>query len=270
MGHSTVLLQMHGLNILTDPMFSDRASPIQAFGPKRYRDPPCSVGDLPHINGVVISHSHYDHLDLNTVTSLNARFGTKTSWFVPLGLQPWMKRVGCENAVEVDWWKESYIPDSKDVFFIFTPAQHWSKRALVDDNKVLWGSWCILGPKFRFFFAGDTGYCDAFKQIGNIYGPFDLSAIPIGAYEPRWFMKYAHVNPEEAVQMHLDIRSKNSLAIHWGTFCLGSEYYLDPLLKLQESLGNRKISRESFFTLRHGESRLISQSITTEHGGHNY
>ncbi|XP_042898871.1 N-acyl-phosphatidylethanolamine-hydrolyzing phospholipase D isoform X2 [Parasteatoda tepidariorum] len=222
-GHSTVLVQMHGLNILTDPIFSDRASPSQVVGPKRYRDPPCSIHDLPHINAVVISHSHYDHLDLNTVTLLNARFNTDIRWFVPLGLQSWMQDVGCENVVELDWWEENCVPEHSDTFFVFTPAQHWSKRGIGDDNKVLWGSWCILGPKYRFFFAGDTGYCDAFKQIGRVHGPFDLSAIPIGAYEPRWFMKYQHVNPEEAVQIHSDVRSKRSLGIHWGTFNLANE-----------------------------------------------
>ncbi|GFQ87003.1 n-acyl-phosphatidylethanolamine-hydrolyzing phospholipase D [Trichonephila clavata] len=260
MGHSTVLVQMHGLNVLTDPIFSDRASPSQVVGPKRYRDPPCSIHDLPHINAVVISHSHYDHLDLNTVTLLNARFGTDIRWFVPIGLQSWMQHVGCENVVELDWWEENCVPEHSDTFFVFTPAQHWSKRTIADDNKVLWGSWCILGPKYRFFFAGDTGYCDVFKQIGRVHGPFDLCAIPIGAYEPRWFMKYQHINPEEAVQIHIDVHSKHSLAIHWGTFCLANEYYLDPPRKLRDSLDKHEIPPELFFTLKHGESRLIAQT----------
>ncbi|XP_035207769.1 N-acyl-phosphatidylethanolamine-hydrolyzing phospholipase D-like [Stegodyphus dumicola] len=259
-GHSTVLVQMHGLNVLTDPIFSERASPSQVVGPKRYRDPPCSIHDLPHINAVVISHSHYDHLDYNTVLLLNARFGTDIRWFVPLGLQTWMQQVGCENVVELDWWEENCVPEHSDTFFVFTPAQHWSKRTIADDNKVLWGSWCILGPKYRFFFAGDTGYCDVFKQIGRVHGPFDLSAIPIGAYEPRWFMKYQHINPEEAVQIHMDVRSKRSLAIHWGTFSLANEYYLDPPLRLRESLDKYEIPHELFFTMKHGESRLIAQN----------
>ncbi|XP_054711170.1 uncharacterized protein LOC129220766 [Uloborus diversus] len=263
-GHSTVLVQMHGLNILTDPIFSDRASPSQVVGPKRFRDPPCSIHDLPHINAVVISHNHYDHLDYNTVILLNARFGTDIRWFVPLGLQSWMQNVGCENVVELDWWEENCVPEHSDTFFVFTPAQHWSKRTLGDDNKSLWGSWCVLGPKYRFFFAGDTGYCEVFKQIGKVHGPFDLSAIPIGAYEPRWFMKYQHVNPEEAVQIHMEVRSKKSLAIHWGTFCLANEYYLDPPVKLRNGLDKYEIPPENFFTMKHGETRLIAHGSNTQ------
>lgn len=120
------------------------------------------------------------------------------------------------------------------VSFVFTPCQHWSKRTLTDDNKSLWGSWVIKGPKFRFFFAGDTGYCDVFKKIGIVYGPFDVAAIPIGSYEPRWYMKHQHVNPEEAVQIHQDIRSKFSIAVHWGTFSMSNEvsdYYVTTLLQ---------------------------------------
>ena len=193
-------------------------------GPKRYRDVPCSIHDLPcHLDAVLISHNHYDHLDMNTVTLLNARYGVDVRWFVPLGLTSWFESAGCENVVELDWWEESCIPEKLDTSFIFVPAQHWSKRTLADDNKSLWGGWVVIGPRHRFYFAGDTGYCPSFKEIGTMYGPFTASAIPIGAFEPRWFMKYQHVNPEEAVAIHLDVRSDFSLAIHWGTFALANE-----------------------------------------------
>ncbi|XP_049616667.1 N-acyl-phosphatidylethanolamine-hydrolyzing phospholipase D isoform X1 [Syngnathus scovelli] len=258
LGHASVLVEMDGLNILTDPIFSQRASPFQFVGPKRYRGPPCSVQQLPRIDAVVISHSHYDHLDAGTVASLNARFGAELRWFVPLGLMDWLTKAGCENVIELDWWEENCVPSHDDVIFVCTPAQHWSKRTAVDNNKSLWSSWTVLGPDHRFFFAGDTGYCSVFREIGRRFGPFDLAAIPIGAYLPRDVMKGQHVDPKEAVQIHMDLGAKHSLAIHWGTFALAYEPYLDPPRLLQESLKENSLEPESFFTLKHGESRLLT------------
>ena len=136
LGHSTLLIQMDNINILTDPIFSQRSSPIQFFGPKRYRECPCSVHDLPPIHAVVISHSHYDHLDYNTVQVINARFGADVWWFVPLGLASWMHDARCENVIEMDWWDENCIPEYPQVKFVFTPAMHWSNRSATDTNKV--------------------------------------------------------------------------------------------------------------------------------------
>ena len=195
----------------------------QLIGPRRYRRAAVSVNELPEINAVLISHNHYDHLDYDSVVALNNRFGASLHWFVPLGLSQWIRDVGIVNVVELDWWQQSCVPSHADVQFIMTPAQHWSRRGAFDVCKTLWGSWTIIGPQHRFFFSGDTGYCSVFEQIGQMYGPFDLAAIPIGAYEPRWFMAGQHVNPEEAVQMHVDLRSKQSVAIHWGTFALAHE-----------------------------------------------
>ncbi|XP_051547417.1 N-acyl-phosphatidylethanolamine-hydrolyzing phospholipase D-like isoform X2 [Myxocyprinus asiaticus] len=262
LGHATVLVEMEGLVILTDPMFSQRASPMPFMGPKRYRDPPCTVEQLPRLDVVVISHTHYDHLDAGSVKSLNARFGSDLHWFVPLGLADWMHKAGCENVIELDWWVGNRIPRHDDVTFFCTPAQHWCKRLPLDDNKALWGSWTIVGAHSRFFFAGDTGYCSAFQEIGKHFGPFDLAAIPIGAYLPRGIMKSQHVDPEEAVQIHIDIRAKNSLAIHWGTFALAYEYYLEPPAKLRAAMGNCGLNPDQFFTLNHGESRMIKQDNT--------
>ncbi|XP_077976947.1 N-acyl-phosphatidylethanolamine-hydrolyzing phospholipase D-like isoform X2 [Glandiceps talaboti] len=256
-GHATVLVQFDGVTILTDPIFSQRCAPVQMLGPKRFRDVPCTIHELPQIHAVMISHTHYDHLDANTVRLLNARFGSSLRWFVPLNLLEWMNDMGCENVIEMDWWQENCIPEHPDVTFVFTPAQHWCKRGPADDNKVLWGSWTVVGPNYKFFFAGDTGYCEAFQQIGNRYGPFDLAAIPIGAYEPRWFMKYQHVDPEEAVQVHQDLQAKKSIGIHWGTFSLANEFYLEPPRKLKESLDAKHIPQEDFFTLKHGETRWL-------------
>ncbi|XP_056878980.1 N-acyl-phosphatidylethanolamine-hydrolyzing phospholipase D isoform X1 [Takifugu flavidus] len=258
LGHATVLVEIDGLNVLTDPIFSQRASPVQFMGPKRYRGPPCTVEQLPRIDAVVISHSHYDHLDAGSVASLNARFGGTLRWFVPLGLMDWLMKTGCENVIELDWWEENCVPGYDDITFVCTPSQHWSKRTALDYNKSLWGSWCVLGPHHRFFFAGDTGYCPGFQEIGRRFGPFDLAAIPIGAYTPRDVMKGQHVDPEEAVKIHQDLQAKRSVAIHWGTFALAYEYYLEPPARLREALDQTGLSPESFFTLNHGESRLVS------------
>ena len=190
LGHASVLFQFDGFTILADPIFSDRCSPLSFSGPKRYRPSPCTVAELPHIDAVCISHNHYDHLDVQTVYDLNDRFGNKLSWFVPDGLKYWMNQSGVrENVYESDWWSEKEISlktsDNIKMKFVFTPTKHWCGRGVFDRNKVLWGSWTIIGPRYRVYFAGDTAYCPGFKEIGHKYGPFDVAAIPIGAYEPR-------------------------------------------------------------------------------------
>jgi len=223
-GHSTVLVQFDDTTVITDPNFSERASPSQVIGPKRYRNVPCSIDELPStLDAVVISHNHYDHLDLNTVILLNSRYGIDLRWFIPLGLGEWFDKAGVYNYIELDWWEENCVPDKSDISFVFTPAQHWSKRTLNDNNKSLWGSWAIIGPKFRFFFAGDTGFCPVFEDIGRLFGPFTVCAIPIGSFEPKWFQKHSHIDPEEAVIIHQHLKSNFSLAIHWGTFALANE-----------------------------------------------
>lgn len=221
-GHSTIVVQFDNVTVLTDPLFSSRASPSQLFGPKRYRQPACMIEDLPEtLDAVVISHNHYDHLDVGSVNALKNRYGDQLRWYVPLNLKKWFNDLGVQNVVELDWWEE-YCAE-KGIKFVLTPAQHWSKRGLNDDFHSLWGSWSIIGPRNRFFFTGDTGYCPVFEEIGKVYGPFTAAAIPIGAYSPRWFMSPQHVDPQQAVQIHRDIRSKSSMAIHWGTFALAYE-----------------------------------------------
>ncbi|XP_072025823.1 N-acyl-phosphatidylethanolamine-hydrolyzing phospholipase D-like [Amphiura filiformis] len=263
-GHATTLVQMDGVNILTDPVFSDTAGPSicgTVVGDKRYRPPACKVGDLPDIHAVVISHSHYDHLDSQSVHDLHERFKENIHWFVPKNLKSWFTGCGCrkENVHEMDWWEEKDMPGHPGVKLAFTPAQHWSARNIVlDKNKTLWGSWCVIGPKHRFHFAGDTGYCEAFKQIGEKYGPFDLAAIPIGAYLPRPIMEPQHVDPAQAVLIHQDVQAKKSVGIHWGTFALAYEYYLQPPQDLKKALEEKQISEEEFFVLKHGESRNVS------------
>ena len=232
LGHATVLAEVEGSTFLTDPVFSSRASAVQFLGPKRYRGAACSVLDLPRITAVLVSHNHYDHLDLNSVKKLVEK-QPWISWFVPSGSAEWLRSntgVAKEKVKEFTWWEEATLEGEQGNSFkmVFTPANHWCKRSIADDNKCLWGSWAVIGPNKRFYFAGDTGYCEEFEKIGSQLGPFDMAAIPIGAYQPNWFMKYQHVHPGEAVEIHKDIRSKKSLGIHWGTFMLTTEYYLEP------------------------------------------
>ncbi|KAJ8382056.1 hypothetical protein SKAU_G00028340 [Synaphobranchus kaupii] len=264
LGHATVLVEMDDLVVLTDPVFSQRASPLQFVGPRRFRDPACTVAQLPRVHAVLISHTHYDHLDAGSVASLNERFGGDLRWFVPLGLLDWMQKCGCENVIELDWWEENCVPGHDEVTFVCTPSQHWCKRTPLDDNKALWGSWSVLGPCNRFFFAGDTGYCSVFEEIGKRFGPFDLAAIPIGAYLPRNVMQSQHVDPEEAVRIHIDLQAKHSVAIHWGTFALAYEYYLEPPMKLKEAMERYGLSQEKFFVLKHGESRVLDSEEVFE------
>lgn len=244
-GQSTMLVQMGGLNILTDPMFSDICSPVSFVGPKRLVQAPFSVESLPPIDVVLVSHDHYDHLDLPSVRAL----GNGPRWFVPHGMGKWLKSVGIDNATELGWWKsESY----KGVEFISTPAQHWSGRSPLDQWTSLWCGWAVMAPRSKFYFCGDSGYCPAFEQIGHELGPFDLSALPIGGYEPEWFMKSHHMSPREAVQTHLDIKSKKSFAMHWGTFVFTDEHVLAPPKDLKIALDAKGV--DNFAVSKLGQS----------------
>ena len=254
-GHATLLLQINGVNILTDPQFSERASPVQWAGPKRVVPPGIDLEALPHIDIVIISHDHYDSLDTNTVKKLRSRTGgDKTSFFVPLGLKDWFQRIGINNVIEMDWWDE-YQVDGLSI--VATPMQHWGKRSPFTRNEHLWASWVIIDDGFRFYFGGDSGYSPHFQETGKRLGPFDLAAVPIGAYEPRWFMKNHHINPEEAVQAHKDLRSKKSVAIHWGTFMLTDEPLDEPPVKLKAALLEQGVSEDMFLILKHGETIVL-------------
>jgi N-acyl-phosphatidylethanolamine-hydrolysing phospholipase D len=255
-GHATVLLQLKGKNILTDPHFSPRASPVQWAGPERVVAPGLSLEDLPPIDWVVISHDHYDSLDKPTIKNLYRREGGKqTLFFVPLGLKAWFRDLGISRVVEMDWWSRH---EENGLKIIAVPVQHWSKRSPFSRNTSLWAGWVIHADDFRFFFSGDTGYAPIFKEIGQKLGPFDLSAIPIGAYEPRWFMRYHHVTPEEALQIHLDLRSKKSVAIHWGTFMLTDEPLDEPPKRLVKALEEKNLSKDDFVVLEHGETIFLN------------
>lgn len=255
-GHATVLLQLEGKNILTDPHYSERASPVRWAGPERVIGPGLSFEALPPIDIVVISHDHYDALDKQTVIKLYKREGgKKTTFFVPLGLKSWFEDLGMRQVVELDWWEE-YTEENLRITAV--PVQHWSKRSLFSTNKTLWAGWVIQSNNFRFLFIGDSGYTPHFKEIGRKLGPFDLAAIPIGAYEPRWFMRPHHICPEEAVQVHLDARSQKSVPIHWGTFILSDEPLDEPPKRLEKAKKERGLSEEEFIVLKHGETIVLN------------
>jgi N-acyl-phosphatidylethanolamine-hydrolysing phospholipase D len=250
-GHATLLVQIGGVNILTDPHLSERASPVSFAGPKRVTPPALGVSELPRIDLVVLSHNHYDHLDDRTVKALAASPGGSPLFLVPLGLKEWFKRRGIENVREMDWWETETV---EGLVVHFVPVQHWSARSPFDRNETLWGAWVVEGPGFRFFFCGDAGYSAHFREIARRFGSFDLAALPIGAYEPRWFMKSAHMNPEETVTVHQEINSRLTIGIQWGTFNLTDEPLDEPPKKLAEALASRGVDPGRFLTLRHGET----------------
>jgi len=226
-GHSTFLVQLGGVNILTDPHWGERASPIRFAGPRRLVAPGMRFEDLPPIHAVVISHDHYDHLDAGTVERL-ARQHSPT-FFVPLGLRDWLMDHGARNVVELDWWEAR---DFRGLRFTCTPAQHSSGRTLTDQNLRLWASWVIAAPNHRMFFAGDSGYYPGFREIGQRLGPFDLAAIPIGGYSAYDRGHPNHVNPEEALQVFEDVRGRLMVPMHWGTFELNREPFAEPPQRL--------------------------------------
>jgi N-acyl-phosphatidylethanolamine-hydrolysing phospholipase D len=254
-GHATVLVRVGGLSVLTDPHFSERASPLSFVGPKRVVPAIPAIHELPHIHAVVISHNHYDHLDQNSVAMLAEQAGGSPRFFVPLGLKDWFARRGIHDVVELDWWERR---DFKGLEVHFVPVQHWSARTLTDENQTLWGGWVIRHPELSFFFAGDAGYSRDFSDIGERFGGFDLAAIPIGAYAPRWFMQIMHMDPAEAVRVHHDVKARRSVAIHWGTFAnLTDESLYEPPLRLAEEKKKAGLADDAFFVLRHGETRVL-------------
>jgi L-ascorbate metabolism protein UlaG (beta-lactamase superfamily) len=254
-GHATVLLQIGGVNILTDPQFSERASPVSFAGPIRRMPPGVSYEQLPRIDIVVISHNHYDHLDVDSVRRLAAQAGGGPRFYVPLGLKPWFRGIGIEDVVELDWW-ESRVERGVTVHCV--PVQHWSKRTLTDRDQTLWGGWVFEHPTQRAFFAGDTGYSADFADIGKRFGSFDFAVLPIGAYEPRWFMAPYHVNPEEAVRIRDDLHARLALGIHWGSFEFTDEPLDEPPRALERALAARGEDPSRFIVLQHGETRRLT------------
>jgi N-acyl-phosphatidylethanolamine-hydrolysing phospholipase D len=266
-GHVTFLLQAGGLNVLTDPMFSEYASPVQGLGPARYTPVPatCTLAALPPIDLVLLSHSHYDHLDRGSVRALLARWGSAITWVVPLGLEEELCAMGvARSCVRVlDWWGQARVECSRGAaaaVVTCVPAQHQSARGLLDRNTSLWAGFVLQAGGRSVYFAGDTGYrtrpgppCPAFRSIGQRFGGIDLALLPIGAYSPESFMGSFHANPEDAVEMCLDVRARAALGMHWGTFLLTDEPIEEPPARLQAAVAAQGLPPNMFRAIRHGE-----------------
>ena len=254
-GHATMLVQFENVTFLTDPTWSNRPSPVPLIGPRRYVKPGLLIDDLPSIDFVVISHNHYDHLDLPTLRTLSQR-NPETVFYVPMGNAKLLQSQKIDNVQELDWGESI---DHKGVTLHCLPAQHWSKRSLTDDNRALWSSWAVLGTERRFYFAGDTGYFSGFAKIGEKFGPFDLAALPIGAYEPSAMMRASHMNPEEAIQAAIDLRARHAVAMHFGTFDLSDEPLAEPPMRFKEAaieaVNEAKLKNDSAWVLKIGETR---------------
>ena len=265
-GHATMLVQSGGLNVLTDPIFSDRASPVSFVGPRRAQPPGLLLDSLPPIDVVLISHNHYDHLDQASVRALARRSqdaGKSTRFLVPLGLKAWFAELGIVNVVELDWW-DSHVVGG--VTFNLTPVQHWSARSFGDRSQTLWGGFAVLSPDLHWYFSGDTGYSSDFaatraryasSQAAGAGGGFDLALIPLGAYEPRWFLKEQHINPPEAVQIHLDLGAKRSVGLHWGTFAISDESLDQPPQDLALAARAKGLKDGEFTVMAIGETRFL-------------
>ena len=259
-GHSTVLLQFGGLNIITDPVFSPRAFPVQWAGPRRIMDPAIEIHALPPLDIVLLSHTHYDHLDKPAVRQL-ARAHPNATWVMPLGVGTYVRGWGVREIVELDWWQQWTVGA---LCVTATPARHFSARRLGDRNKTLWSGFAFELQGKRALFAGDTAYHDQFGQVGERCGPFDFVMIPIGAYDPRWFMHVVHVDPEEAVQIYQDLVAPHPgkpvplmLAIHWGTFRLTDEAMNEPPRRTTERWRAVGLADDRLWIARFGETRRL-------------
>jgi L-ascorbate metabolism protein UlaG (beta-lactamase superfamily) len=257
--HATVLIQLRDLNLLTDPVWAERASPVSWIGPKRKRAPGVALGELPHIDVVLLSHNHYDHLDIKTLAAIAARHAPKI--LVPLGNRAFLERRGIANVVELDWWDDITLAPGSVV--TFAPSQHFSARGLFDRNRTLWGSFFIEHHGAKVYFGGDGAYASVYREIHDRLGAPDLAFLPIGAYEPRWFMKAVHMNPEEAVQAHLDLQAKQSMAIHFGTFQLTEETPQQAVAALHQALEKMSVPPHAFVVLREGQTEAYSLRQTT-------
>jgi L-ascorbate metabolism protein UlaG (beta-lactamase superfamily) len=248
-GHATLLIQLDGVNVLTDPTWSERASPVSFAGPRRFSAPGLSFEGLPPVHLVLISHDHYDHLDVATVQRLARQHHPR--FLVPLGLRAWFADLGIEDVEELDWWDSRTF---RGLAVTCVPAQHFSGRSLWDRNRRLWSGWALAGSR-RLFFAGDTARFGALREIGARLGPFDLAAVSIGAYLPTEIMKPSHTTPEEALSIVEDVRGRALVPVHWGTFDLADEPLDEPPRRLEAEARRRGLGPERVWLMKHGETR---------------
>jgi len=276
-GHATTLIRLPGLTLLTDPVWSERCSPVPFWGPKRFVPAVPALEELPKVDAVLLSHDHFDHLDRSTVAALHRRFGEELTWFTPLGYRDWFRGRGITRVEELDWWGEAELHGYR---IVCTPARHWTRRTPWGTNRRLWSGWAVVPVEAdpamdspttpappvdpassrppRLWFAGDSGWCPAFAEIGERLGPFDLSMVPVGAYEPRWFMKAAHMNPEEAVRAFQAAGGAGiMIPIHWGTWRLTFEDPLEPRTRTRVAWGDAGLDPGGLALLRHGETVTV-------------
>ena len=254
-GHATFLIQTAAGNLLTDPFFSERASPLPFAGPRRVRPPAVRFDDLPPISTVLLSHNHYDHCDRPALRRLAARFDPLV--VTPLGNGPLVRSAGIRRVEELDWWQaaaQSIVPAT------LTPAHHFSARTPFDRNRALWGGFVLALDGLRLYFAGDTAYAHFFHDVATRLGPIDFALLPIGAYEPRWFMGAVHMNPADAVQAHLDLGGPETVGMHFGTIQLTTEGIDEPLRALDAARRERGVAAERFRAPAFGESFRLGRA----------
>lgn len=262
LGHVTILLQVAGLNILTDPTLAGFAGPYGRFGALRQVPAPLMPRELPPIDLVLVSHNHYDHLDDASVRTLHAQPGGPPLFVVPLGLELWLQAEGITRSQPLDWWSRHTVDaPGGPVQVSLVPAQHWSRRSLFDRNASLWGGFVVQaqasGAPVSLFYTGDTGYSPDFAEIGRRFGGFDLAMIPVGCHLPRWFMQRQHVNEDDALRIHADVKSRLSVGVHWGSFRLCDDPIDAPLDGLPAARSRAGVAADTFVLLGLGETRVI-------------
>jgi len=248
--HSTFLIQTQGLNILTDPVWSERVSPVTFAGPKRMRQPGIRFEELPPIDIILLTHNHYDHLDISTLKKLTSRF--KPVIYTPLGVGLYLKKKGIDNFREMDWWDE--LTTSNGLKLICTPAQHFSGRGMFDRDRTLWSGFALRTENGSIYYSGDTGYGEFFNEIAERLSPIRLSFLPIGAYKPQWFMSPIHTSPADAVNIHKILQSSQSIGMHFGTFPLADDGMEEPAKELKEAKSREGILDERFLILEEGRA----------------
>ncbi len=263
-GHSSFLVQIGGANVLVDPVWSERASPVAFAGPRRWMPPGIPFDALPPVDVVLLSHNHYDHLDAPTLRRI-ATLRPHTRWIAPLGVGTLLRRLGARDIVERDWWEETEAAgEGFACGFACAPAQHFSARGPGDRDATLWASWSIAGGGRRLYFGGDSGWFPGYAEIARRQGPFDVAMIPAGAYEPRWFMKPVHMDPDEAVRACRDLLAGSPagwrmpmVPMHWGTFKLTDEPLDEPPRRVREAWGAAGLAPADLWLMAHGETRAL-------------